>query len=362
MPKPKNSKLASTLATIASLAMPLAKGVIKGTTTLSSSQLFHNRNIKLPPKKVVKTANVQRMNRILQGTSGLITQSKFNLRKPANKRVALMEQIVPTKVFTTNYPLQHGVSAGFQNALVDRSLGWDELGQINSLLPATFSATNEGPKRCVIKGYDKVYTITNNTNATVELDIYDIVLRKDVPKNQSVLSNGLYYNLNGASPWTYWQQGTLASEGATSTSTPTPAEFLGCIPSDSQFFKDYFKVLQKKTLHLPLGSGHRHYVNLTPNWLVQESEMTSTVYDGLAGHTVYVMMVLRGFPVTDASGALVTSSSGTLSLVVSKRVRYCFVQDNRASGYYLDGLTTPADGDQQFINAASGAIDVIQRI
>lgn len=321
-----------------------------------------NRNSTNTKNRVVAgKSNVQRVNRILRGTTGIITQSNFAAHHPASKKVATMELVVPNKVITSNYPLQLGVFAGFQNALVNATLNWAQLGALNSLLPPATSSTNEGPKQLVVKSVEKVYTMTNNTNATMELDIYDIVLKKDVPKSQLVLSNGIYYTLLG-DPWTYWKQGTLATEGQASTFTPTPAELLGVLPSDSPFFKDYFKVLQKKTVHLPLGSGHRHTVNLTPNWLVKESEMTSSVYNGLAGHTMYCMFVVRGFPVTDTSGALITTSAGNIAVVVSERTRYCFVSDNRTSGYYLDGLSTPADIDQSLINAATGAIDTLKQV
>lgn len=316
------------------------------------------------PKAAGGKSNVQRMNRIMRGATGLITTSNFSARRPASKQVSAMELIVPTKVYTNNYPLYLDCSAGFQNAQVDMNLGFPTLSSLSSLLPPAASGLQQGSSRLVIKGYDKVYTMTNQTNATIEMDIYDIAMKNDVPKAQQVVTNGVYYSLNSGDPWTYWKIGSLASEGSPYTNTPTPAELLGCIPSDSPFFKDNFKVLQKKTIHMPLGAGHRHYVNLTPNWLITEGIATSTRFQGWAGHTIYCMFVIRGFPVSDNTPdpvVLTTTSSGSVAIVASERSRYCFVQDTRQSGYYQDGLTTPTDANQGLINAASGLPDTVDR-
>jgi len=358
-----SSALAGLMGAITALAPFMRRPIaIHNATNASKQVVTRPRQVHLPKKKTVTKANVQRNNRILRGATGLITQSKFSARKPASRQVKTMEMIVPTKVYTNNYPIQLGTFAGFQNAATDMNLGYATVSSLTSLLPPELSASQQGSTRLVIKGYDKCYTMTNNTNATVELDIYDIAMKNDVPLSQQVVSNGSFYTLSPGDPWTYWKQGCLASEGAATGVTPTPAEFLGCIPSDSSFFKDYFKVLKKQTIHMPLGSGHRHYVNLTPNWLVTEGIATSTRYQGWAGHTIYCMFVLRGFPVSDDANISVTSSSGTVAIVASERARYCFVTDNRQSGYYLDGLTSPAAGNQQFINAASGAVSTLDQV
>lgn len=315
------------------------------------------------PKAVAK-ANVQRNNRILRGATGLITQSAFALHRAPSKKVAAMELVVPTKVFTSNYPIQLGCLAGFQKATHDVCLGTSDLQNLQQLMPNIAPGPpgrNEGTSRLVIKSFHKEYSITNNTNATLELDIYDIILKKDLPNSNQCLSNGQTYTLS-PNPEDYWAEGTLASEGQVSGFSPPPSELLGVFPQDSQFFKDYFKVAQKRVLHMPLGSGHRHTVSLTPNYMLTESIASGTAIAAYQGLTVFTMFVVRGFPITDTDAALVTTSSGTLAMVACERTRYCWVADTRSSGYYSDQLTSPVGVNEALINAATGAIDQVRQV
>lgn len=307
----------------------------------------------------IQSSNTARVARILRGATGMITQSEFSLHNSPSKKVAAMEMVVPTKVLTSNSAYAFSCDAGFQNYVSSIALGTPTLQALTQLLPDLSGNQQSGTKRLVVKSHELDFVMTNNTNATLELEIYDIVLRKDLPGTNYTTSNGLVYNLP-PSPDGYWAQGTLASEGRATTFTPPPSQLLGVQPYDSQFFKDYFKVMQKRTIHLPLGAGHRHQVKLSPNEMITQATATSSTIVGWKGLSVYQMFVLRGFPLTDTSANEVTTSSGNLSIVSSQRTRYCFVADTSSSGSYQDTLTTPAAIDESLINAATGVADQIR--
>lgn len=345
-------------------AATLAAGAMLGSMagknkTVATKKRGRPPGSKNKPKAASKSGGLLRNVRLLRGATGMITQTAFTLSKPANKKVEAMELVVPTKVYTQNSPFPFSCQAGFQNAVSSASLDTVHLNQLNGLLPVNLTPYNAGTQRLVIKSHDTDFVMTNNTNATVELDIYDIVLRQDLSNTSRATVNAQFYNLSG-SPENYWAQGTLASEGQATGVTPPPSQLLGVTPYDSQFFKDFFKVLQKKTIHMPLGAGHRHSVNLRPNQLITQTMLTNNAIAGWSGLTVFTMFVLRGFPLTDTVAGDVTTSSANLAIVTSQRTRYCFVSDTASSGYYADNLTTPAAANESLINAATGAIDQLR--
>lgn len=296
--------------------------------------------------------------RNLRGVSGLVTHSSYASSRPANKKVETMKLIVPNKVYVNQTPMGLVVPAGFQASLTDASLDIGILQTLNNKVPTSVTTGMPGTNRLVVKSFSKEYHITNNTNATIELEIYDICPRKDIPGAQQFSCNSQLYPVTD-NPYSYWKAGVYAAEGGT-PALPYPSDFLGSRPSDSQFFKDFWLVKGHRKMYLPLGSGHTHTVNLAPNWLLTEDLATSNTMTSWKGLTHWVMFTARGLPVVDTAGTTVTTSSVSLPIVSTYRANFCFVQDTRNSAYMVDSLTTPAPTDEAFINAASGQVDTLK--
>jgi len=329
------------------------------------NKLFKRKTTRKPTLKNHYNA----INQKLRGASGLVTESSFAITIPMNEQVKTMKLVVPNKVRLTQYASPTlTCDPGFQNYFNFSLLDYNFLNALNATLPPSSVGgaigQSTGPNRLVVSNVQSEYVITNVTNATLEVEIYDCTVKKDVPSGLILGTGGKNYNVTGGNPVEFLLQGVLASEGANTGVTPSPALFVGSVPQDSVFFKDYFKIEKQTSITMPLGSAHRHKINLGVNKLINEEIMNNNLTLAIKGLTYFTMIRIKGLPVIDASGAgdLSTTSSGAIACVQSQRVKYCFVSDARATGTYIDNLTSPALGNQGMINAVSGQIEQVQRV
>ena len=220
--------------------------------------------------------------------------------------------------------------------------------------------TGTGVQRCVLESLQSEISMVNQTNATTELEIYDISLRRDLPLSNSLrLNNGNTYTLI-ASPSSYWDKGTNAIANEADNTLPYPSDIIGSSPFDSPFFKDYFRVKKRTQVVLPQGAHHKHIVLLKPNHLMDEVEsQTGTMY-GFKGLTMYSLVVIKGTPSTDTDAADAPTTTPTLlACVQSFRYKFTWVQDETYTGSYTTNLTTPVP-QPTIINIGSGQLDTFK--
>lgn len=221
--------------------------------------------------------------------------------------------------------------------------------------------------RIVLESAVSQLNIANTTGTPVNMELYDVVAKRDSGQlptnfNGSILTGGGKYGQGTLllDPVTAW------SVGMTNTSLPatgfdaaalvddlglaSPGN-LGATPYQSKLFKDYFKVVRKTNVSLPIGGQHKHYVDLRPN-MVFDNDMLqqNNVFKGVSHFT---LVVASGVPVVkcvqSAPGPLSqpngdsTTSAVSLSVIQQVRYKWTWVEDSREHVYranYINGLNT----------------------
>jgi hypothetical protein len=218
------------------------------------------------------------------------------------------------------------------------------------------------PNRFVLESSMHEYTFTNSTTAGVDLEIYDLVLKRDIPITNvitvGVNPTSLDYPL-APSPVDYWEQGVQASHG---TRIPTLPQYkiVGSTPFDSIFFKDYFKVVKRSMVQLQQGASHRHCINLSPHKLVDNTMYNQGDVSGYRGLTQYVLYVARGLPVAVPDSPTVTTSEVRIDAVQVSRYKVTWVNNNNYASYYADNLTTPISAS--IVNVGSGQVSAVAQV
>lgn len=279
-------------------------------------------------------------------TSSMVSSFRATPQVSAMCKVAAPNANVYQSAVTLNSPF------GFQGATAWAWFSRDTLSTIGT----QFSTGTSSPRRYVLDSMIGDLTLTNNSTATSEVMIYDIVCKRDIPYTQSwIMGAGTYSGYN-SNPVGYWNAGVDAGSGAPSGSNR--ADYIGSTPFDSQFFRDYFKVVKRTDVILQQGGSHRHAVVLSPRKLIDESVYGQITQYGLKGYTMFTMVVHKGTPVSDVSGATATIGESQLGVVQNWRIKYFWVADTTNTLFYQDTLTTPATAS--IINVGSGQPEAVR--
>lgn len=295
----------------------------------------------------------------LQASGGEVTQSSWMLENPPRaSRAAIIRAISlvgQSNIYMRQKPLILNAAAGFQNFKSVSHQSISDLLYIRSLISGTINQ----PMRYVLQDYTSELAFTNTTNSSLEIELFDIILRRDLQSQTTyVPPSGGPFILNG-DPETYWDVGVKVMSGQSPTTTPSNSLTVGALPFDSQLFRDFFKVVRRTKVMMSQGASHRHFIHLKANHIVLDSEVN--LYGnqtGRAGLTCYTLFVLKGLPqsVGVSNPGTATTSPGQLAIVQQTRYKYTFSQDIQQNGTYDDNLTTPAT--TAVLNVGSGLVDV----
>lgn len=301
----------------------------------------------------------------IQGRAGQVSFTKSSHKHYASADVKLAKQIGAPSLISKSLYTSLGVLSGSQNAVSFANFSYQDAQQLlDSVTAGTFVA-GQGPQRAVVKGCVEEYIMTNATNASCEVDIYDIVCKRDIP-NPTISFNCNSY-IYGASPFPefYWATGMNAQQNIDPTPgglpNPQPFQMLTVKPTDSHLFNDYFRITKKCRVMLPAGGSHKHNLTIGINKYLDQFMSVSQI-SGLKGFTTYTMFVVAGFPVqavTDPS-VLITSSSVNVNFVRSQRVKYVWVADTSFTSKCSTTLPySIAPTNQLLINPVNGTADNI---
>lgn len=211
--------------------------------------------------------------------------------------------------------------------------------------------------RFVVESYQSETLYTNTSTAPLEMELYDLVLKKDLPQTW-------VYTL-GSNTWpippkpeSYWYNGSLIQSNKPTGTVihDSPANQLGSSPFDSQLFTEFFEVRKRTIVTMSMGATHRHIVFMKPNYLVKDAEIQNNVLcNGVAGLTAFTMIRFNGFPTGSLDDANTATSGAQLSWVQSTRVKYTFATDVSQNMYQSNpvALTAPAD----IVNIGSGLVE-----
>lgn len=269
------------------------------------------------------------IRKIVKGTlGGRPSFSKWSTGKKASPRVSAMKKVGAPNYYVTNSSAQIKIAEGFQNAQSMSFQGLTDLKQIRSYAFGTPSVP-QPTRQFLLESSTCEYLITNSTLATMYVDIYDVVRKR----NQTGVAP-----YQTSTPDQAWAAGVYDESSGDTTGWQVP----NSLPTDSRLFKDFFKVVQRNHIALGQGDTHRHHLKLNSNDLLDDALLNAADGD-LAGISVYTMIVAYGQPssVEDETGAtLVTTAGGAIDVIATKRYKYTYVQDSTSNFYAVDNLST----------------------
>jgi len=331
-------------------------------------------NRRIARKAYARSLNTARLarrggvNTVKGNPSGIATLSKWSIYKKPSSQVMIMKKAGARNTYVDQQTLRLDTKSGFQEhaffAHLENNILYDTIKNIPG--GAVTAASGGQPfNRMVLENYSSEMLFANATNVSCELEIYDLVLKRDVKNNESYqqdLSGGSTVLIQwSGQPTQAIQAGISNATGSQPDTPPYNYTLIGSVPSDSLIFSQYFTVAQRKLVQLPQGGCHRHMVKQQLNKVVSRSDLSRTGAYGWKGLTCFTYYRVRGYPVSSAEdGANITTSSCSIDAVMSRRFSYTYVVDNTQTLRYTDNLLSLVPGDEAIINVGSGQVDKVQ--
>lgn len=315
-------------------------------------------------------------NMVRNPGNGACSTSSFSNSKPASKVVKSIDLIGAPNIGFQNKTFSVKHLSGTQGSTFCQIM---PVSLLNVIADRVGSATTTGrpPWRFVVQETLDTFHMTNGTGSTLEVDLYDIFPKRNIPSQQDYVPPGQVptvgppsniYELND-SPLEYWEQGSrlAGSTAADASLAVNYKDFYNATPMDSPLFKTYFRVSQRTRIFLPQGASHKHTVTRHINQLVNTSECITG--EGSLGSLTkcssYLMIVVRGEPVQgttidDPAVNLITTSKGNLQVVQTARYKWTWAADTTYSNYYINQLASVTALAN--INPATGTADPIEQL
>jgi len=309
-----------------------------------------------PSRPVVTLSGLQTYSNVFHGSAKRLKRGLTQLGAPMNYVINKSGSRIPDA--TTWSGRQDCILTGQWNSVQDIM----NLSSLVPFLPSTAAGGAKLPTRFHVKSLITETTFQNPSSGTLIYDIYDIVAKKDIP--QSTVTTGFH---NVYDPVSAWQSGMINQDtGPVVTNYPDPINYLGAKPSDSQLFKDYYRVIKKTSLVLQQNATHVHKVTLKIDRNFDLNLIGTQVQylNGLAGFTHYTMVVMRGMP-TACAGAPpaldTTTVPPSMRWVVSENYQFSYVQAQGAEwygNYYTPFVANSAINALQLNNPSVGSVIV----
>lgn len=306
-----------------------------------------------------------------QSLNGSLTSSRCAImsQRP-NKQVVALKRVGAPNFLTGQYATRVDAAYGFQEP---NSWGLLRTADVVSLVtnPVNIAGTAANiPFRICLDSYIANLTMANASTAPVELEIYDIGLKRDIPSQLAVKGvlngSGGYVYTCGGDPTSFYSAGAQMANNQAPIAAGVGGAYrnVASSPLDSALFKDYFYVKKRTHVMLSQGGIHRHALFAKVNKVIDNtmfSQFPSPDGTGALSNwttafknvTSFVMVIQKGLPVSDAATAAnVTTSDTHVDYILDYRYKWTYVVDNSYAVANTDSLTSPASG--QIINVGNG--------
>lgn len=192
-----------------------------------------------------------------------------------------------------------------------------------------------------LESCEHILVLTNNTTGNEVVDIYDCVMKKD--------------HSNLIDPLQFWDDGQRVDEAKSTTGIFLTQVKRGykrpfTVPTNSNLFNQYVKIVSHKRLDMSQGRNHEHVFKHTANRMIDMSQFGSNSVQQFAGLTSWILVVHRGQPamVGGAADSNVTIPSiAKSSLVWVGRTKYTYRSGiTNATMYAVENDLEPGYGGQ----------------
>ena len=306
---------------------------------------------------------------------GVMTTTEWFSSSKPHGSIKLMEKVGVPSLYTDNVISQYTALPGYWGMFYIAHVQKNDIVNMMTFIQGAGVLQSASPKRFVLDSYLADNAYTNNSTSNVEVELYDVVCRKDLPYNNSLSigsgSTVTNYTIR-ANPVDYIAQGIAAAQGG-GTVTPPPQNTLmvGMSPFDSPFFNEYFKVVKRTICQLSPGATHRHTVSLKPNRLVKEEDVHLYYTGGSTGGAMacdkgfqcFTLGLIRTFVCTDVTSGGQTTAPANISVAASYRYKYTQIAGANTQLQYYNNITRPAVTDSfKIVNPISGVVATVDNI
>lgn len=213
-----------------------------------------------------------------------------------------------------------------------RNLNADNGGALNSqasdlnnlfLLPPISLATPAGTAfdskrqaKLLLRSIKMSVFYTNQTDGYLHFTIYDVLPRRDTE------NTALTHALQG--------QRTLMGGVATAGNEPLPndqtLQLVGTELSQIPYFNSRYMIVNRRTIIMNPGQVHRHTINYRVNRMLS-SQLLDAQNTYYRGFSCFHICKIHGFPADSADNSTITFTSGKVSAVWRKQLKFHTVQD-----------------------------------
>lgn len=264
--------------------------------------------------------------------AGAMTNSlwRYGQRTRLSKQVLAMKRVGAPDEWVVN-----------GSSLVQNATGYQKYASFPILPQPTIKeilqtvGNQSSPNRAVLESAISELTFTNMSNCAAEVEIYDLVLKRDVLDLTTWTIGANTYTAVG-DVGEYIRAGVNAGNGV------APGlnyhEIIGSSPFDSQMFNTYFKVNKRTHVMLASGATHRHQSMLKINKVVNQAVAASSNLELVKGITHIVLLLVRGIAGYDGGGETGSATRASLNTLFTQRIKYSYIQDVNQTLTYDDNL------------------------
>lgn len=209
--------------------------------------------------------------------------------------------------------------------------------------------TSQKAFKLFVESAEQYVLFTNVTNASIVVDIYDCVAKRD--------------NASNYQPTDQWEQGQAVDEaGILTNQSSVTLRGTGVpfsVPQSSRVFNQFYTVKKHVRVELAQGRTHEHTHKHIANKMVDMSMLNTTGSYIVKGVTSYVLLVIRGQPCTIGNNSIPTANNG-VTLAEARaacvtRTRYRWrLGSTTPTIYNNSGLPLPtAYGGNSIVNIVS---------
>lgn len=280
----------------------------------------------------------------IKSTNNVVSHSTWLSTNKPSYKVTALEKVGAQNIVVDSTTIAGVASLGCYGATQVPHMINPRLNYIFSLLPA---AAGSAPRQFVLESYRSEVQVANQTNVIAEVELYDCVLKRDLPTTNAITTgNPAVPFALAASVIDYINKGmdmATASPSGTYQATTYP---YGSSPYDSPLFKDYFKVVKRTVVEMSPGGVHQHVVSLKPNCLIREDVTSTSTMFGLRGMTSFTLVWIRPTAGIDVTSAGITTPQTQINVIQSVRYGFTWAQDIANSLNYANGVAKDhAPGD-----------------
>lgn len=181
--------------------------------------------------------------------------------------------------------------------------------------------------KILVRSIQMTLFYTNMTDGYLHFTLYDILPRRDTDSSPLTAAN------SGAR--------TLLDGTAVNGTEPIPSSealtHIGVELSQLPHFNSKWMIVNRRTIIMSPGQVHRHTLNYGIN-KVMNASLLDAQNTYLRGFAAFHVVKIHGFPADTADNAVTTLTSGKLSCVFRKRVRYHIIDRAAPTKYAYNNI------------------------